>query len=427
MFTQIYQGVKTVLPSFSRDCQVNDDLDATIAGIAHNKTVQDLAHAEGVAVQTVCWEDNARTKGSCWGPCITDMTLKKDNTNMPVIRKPNFSDITADRPIENFTVMVGNETGSELKQISLSEYLRDIAKYTGNANVESLLAERDTQVLTSGQACILPLCDGQVEFNVKLYNYQSTDSSDPAVLVIMASAMGTSAMVVYGNTDIYFNDNGTATNLKAKRLKDDRKERGVPIDGPMTTEEKNRNSLFVFQVPLKQKPRVSRSFTGGYYACAAACATISDSYSCEEDCDSFSDSFNEKLECCSDASFSYSEKRAPKKKSMAKSRGFDKAVLSKGSNKGAFTGTNNLTLTRNTDFPIRCTVQYYNVTDSPEVTHEQIKEIAKTVTTLYTGAMATGSLVVGTSDRVTETTVPKTSIPNDVPFVATSTPMASFI
>ncbi len=238
------------------------DLDTVICSIAHNPAVTSLAHAEGLAVQSVCWEDNARTKGSCWGPCITDMTLKKGDHNMPVLRTPNFADVTADRPIENFTVLVGNESGAPLTQIPLSQYLSDIAKYTGNPNVKNMLLDRDSQILTSGQACILPLAEGQVEFNVKMYNYQSNSSDDPAVLVVMANSMGTSAMVVYGNTDIYFNDNGTATNLKAKRLADDRKERGVPADGPMTPEEKNRNSLFIYQIPLKQK---QRAMTKGYY------------------------------------------------------------------------------------------------------------------------------------------------------------------
>ncbi len=78
--------------------------------------------------------------------------------------------------------------------------------------------------------------------------------------------------------------------------------------------------------------------------------------------------------------------------------------MSKGENKGAFTGTKGLALERNSEYPIRCTVQYYNVTDSPDITHEQLKEIGETVKKLYTGATATGSLVVGKSERVTEQT-----------------------
>jgi hypothetical protein len=43
---------------------------------------------------------------------------------MPVIRKPNFSDITCDIPLENFRVSVGNESGSDnLQNITLKEYL----------------------------------------------------------------------------------------------------------------------------------------------------------------------------------------------------------------------------------------------------------------------------------------------------------------
>ena len=51
-------------------------------------------------------------------------TLFGGAKNMPVIRQPNFSDITCDIPLENFKVPVGNEKGSlDLKSISLKEYL----------------------------------------------------------------------------------------------------------------------------------------------------------------------------------------------------------------------------------------------------------------------------------------------------------------
>ena len=57
------------------------------------------------------WEDTGRSKGSCWGPNISDMTLAitEDYNLMPVIRRDNFSDETCDVKIENFKVNIGNE------------------------------------------------------------------------------------------------------------------------------------------------------------------------------------------------------------------------------------------------------------------------------------------------------------------------------
>jgi hypothetical protein len=349
-----------------------------VSGIASDRAVSSLAQSYGLDVNTVSWEDVGRSKGSCWGPNITDMTLCTEKRNMPVLRKPNFADVTADRPLTDFTVMVGNETGSELKQVTLKQYLENINTYTGNPNIKSLLCERDNTVLTSAQACVLPLTDGAVEFCVQMYNYQSYDSGDPAILVIMVSAQGTSTQVVYGNTPIYFNDNGEATNMRAERLSDDRKKRSVPVDGPMTAEEKNRNALFIYQVPLKQKPRqIIRKCMGERYMTVPM---------------------------------------------GMKSRGFEKAVLSKGRSMGKHTGTNGLTLERDYRFPIRCTVQYYNVTDIAQVTEDQVKEIASTIDNTYKTAQATGSLVLGTTDRKTEPVLSPS-----VPFTATATPLVGFL
>jgi hypothetical protein len=336
---------------------------------------------------------------------------------MPVLRKPNFADVTADRPLSDFTVMVGNENGLELTQITLEEYLKNIQKYTNNTNVKSLLLDRDNTILTSAQACVLPLEDGHVEFCVQMYNYQSNyDSEDPAVLVIMAGAQGTSAQVVYGQTSVYLNDNGNSYNMRAERLTDDRKKRGVPLDGPMTDEEKNRNALFIYQIPLKQKPRVQercyypKSSAGPGKYILESCSVL-DAGEESEDGDDGS-GFFDGLE-----SFSCKQK-------SRKSRGFEKAVLSRGELMGKFTGTKNLTLERDSRFPIRCTVQYYNVTDSAEITEAQIKEISETVSNTYKSATATGSLVLNkTSDRPTEPVLTKQTDP----LVASSTPLVKFL
>ena len=352
-------------------------LASEIIKLTTDKATTSLAHSYGLAVNTVSWEDTGRTKGSCWGPNISDMTLYAESFNMPVLRKPNFADVTADRNIEDFMVAVGNESGNPLKQISFKEYLENLDKYSKNPNIKPLLLERDSKLLVSSQACMLPLSDGEVEFCVQLYNYQSAyDSSDPAVLVVVASAQGTSAQIIYGNTKLYMNDNGRSFNFKAKRLSDDRSERGVSTSGPMSSDEKNRNVLFIYQIPLKQKPRPMRR-------AGAGAMMLYDSF-----------------EGCSGM-----EKCMALDKKVRSTRGLEKAVLSKGRDMGAFTGTNGLTLERDDRFPIRCTVQYYNVTDVAIITEPQMKELSDTINTVYSTAPFTGSLVLSESTRVTE---PKT-------------------
>lgn len=377
-----------------------------VAGIASDPKVSSLANSYGLAVNTVSWEDTGRSKGSCWGPNITDMTLRCRNKNMPVLRKPNFADVTADRSLDDFTVMVGNEDGSPLTQITLKEYLTNIQKYTDNTNIKNLLLDRDNTILTSAQACVLPLEDGQVEFCVQMYNYQSNhDSSDPAVLVIMSGAQGTSTQVVYGSTSIYLNDNNNAYNMRAERLTDDRKKRGVPLDGPMTDEEKNRNALFIYQIPLRQKPRPPVHYMN---SAAAFGADTSNCCMMNNECDVDTSD-------CLEVPYS-----PPKSK---RSRGFEKAVLSRGEYMGKFTGTNGLTLERDDRFPIRCTVQYYNVTDSTEITEAQIKEISETIANTYVTAQATGSLVFNKTDRPTESVLETKYAPP----VPSSTPLVNFL
>jgi hypothetical protein len=350
-----------------------------ITNLVSNQSVRSLAHSYGLAVNTVSWEDTGRTKGSCWGPNISDMTLYVEPYNMPVVRKPNFADLTADRKIEDFTVAVGNESGEPLRQIPFKEYLE---------NIKPMLLERDSNLLVSSQACILPLSDGEVEFCVHLYNYQSNDSFDPAVLVIVASAQGTSAQAVFGTTKLYLNDNGRSFNLKASRLSDDRLKRGVPLEGPMTDDEKNRNALFIYQVPLKQKHHpIPKWYDTDILE---GCAPLTGYFT--SPAPSFTSPAPNMASC-------------PSPRSKGASRGFEKAVLSKGRDMGRFTGTEDLMLTRDDRFPIRCTVQYYNVTDVATLSEDQIKDLAQLIGKVYESAPATGSLVVSTNDRVTESTL----------------------
>lgn len=150
-------------------------LNSQVASLVSNNRATDLAKSYGLSIQRVSWEDTARFKNSCWGPNISDMTLNVDDRDMPVIRRPNFTDLTCDIPIFNFSVTVGNESGKELKKISFKDYLEDIHKYTNCITYGNLLKSRDDNLLLSSQACILPLSEGKVNFNVKLYNYNSTE------------------------------------------------------------------------------------------------------------------------------------------------------------------------------------------------------------------------------------------------------------
>jgi hypothetical protein len=145
-----------------------------------DSVAQNLASKYGLNVTTVAWEDTARTKGSCWGPCISDMTLNVENNALPLIRHPNYEDLTWDVPMDKIPLVVGNELpGGQLYPLSLKEYLQNFRMYlhkpdSWKGSNTSLLAEsRDSHVIMSSQACFLPVpTGGETKFNVSIYNYQ---------------------------------------------------------------------------------------------------------------------------------------------------------------------------------------------------------------------------------------------------------------
>lgn len=368
------------------------------AAILRDAAIRKECSANGIDVMSVTWEDTGRTKGSCFGPNISDMTLCCGGRNMPVFRKPNFADLTSDQDLTSFYVVVGNEesssgsTSTAKRSITLSEYLTDIGKYIGRPDQKSLLAKRDSKILTSAQACVLPLTEGKVEFNVAIFNYQSF--SEPAVLVIVCSSEGTSAEVVLGrDTKLSFNKHGRKADFTATRLSDDRKSRGVPLDGPMTEDEKLRNCLLIFQVPLKVKPSPRPSPAGFYLSASMSCAPTSASFGAA--------GAGRKVKSMAAMPRSCAAELAP-------SRGLEAAMLGTTEGRGTFEGVRGFSLVRDEDFPIRCTLQFYHCVDrTADLTATAIKDIATQVSSLYDASAPwnRGSLVTtGSVDsgRVTE-------------------------
>lgn len=310
------------------------------------------------------------------------MTLKlKDGTKMPMIRKPNFADLTYDVDISKFKLPLHN-IGIK-KIVSLKEYLKDINKYVDNPNVSSMLLDRDEKILTQVQTCVLKSNQKEVEFNVHLYNYQ-TVKENPKVLTILVSKNGTSTQVLSTEKDLYFNDNGKSHYFKAERLGDVRLKQGKSGESvtnykDMTDEEKLDNCLMVIQVPLKDNP--------DYRPLAKFCSFDS------EEGDEYSDE-----EC-----LKFGLMKGGSVRSLStRSRGMDMAVLSKGTEKGKYVGTGTTKLMRDENYPIRCTYQYYRVTDEENLTEDLVKNIVEQLDNINNIATESGSLVMNTSDRITE-------------------------
>jgi len=355
--------------------------------MVNDPTARKYADKYGLDIVNVTWEDNARFKNSCWGPCISDMTLQVNDRRLPVIRTPNFEDLTWDVEIDKIPLVVGNESGEPLRTVTLKEYLQNFRDYLHNPNDwtgsnRSLLADRDTHVIMSAQACFLPVPKtGEAKFNVAIFNYQSTPSN-PAVLAIVATAAGTSAQVVEcsgGAQKLYFNKNGEKCSFVGQRLSDFRAEAGKPQDGPMTAEEKQQNMIIIIQVPLKVQVR--------YLPPPCPCPSPALMYFA-----------------------SAPGGPVPKMKKMRAD--VEDAIVKVGASEGKFKEIGGLSIERDPNYPVRVTLQYYKATSNGIVEEHHIETIANQIKEARKHATALGSLVVGgNTNRPTEPTLPKVKPP----------------
>jgi hypothetical protein len=364
------------------------------AAMVWNENAQRLAAQYGLHILNVTWEDTGRYYNSSVGPNISDVTIQVQHqdpftdeyqlTLMPVIRFPNFSDLSADISLDKFFLLVGNERGEQLGKISLREYLGDIRQYLSEpyswaGRGDSLLADRDTHVLVSAQAAFLPVPQkGLAEFNPVIFNYQSYQG-DPAVLVVVATREGTSATIIDNVRDafpagfswgqrLFFNQDGDRASFTGQRFSDFRTQEQPSGDTPQAAGESGLNMVLIIQVPLKQKYPMEGEM---FFAEESVAGFAAPSLSAKSDVEA--------------------------------------AVIGHGPVEGPFTEIDGLDIERDPRFPIRVTVQFYKATSNGAVSEGDMQEIAAQIERVYSEADYVGSLVVGgESSRPTEYDGPKT-------------------
>lgn len=360
----------------------------------YDQSSQTLADRWGLDILDVTWEDTGRYDNSAVGPNISDMTIQVQQQDpdtgeyslhlMPVIRYPNFADITGDVPIDQFYVLTGNEQGDDLQRVSLKDVLGDLRSYLSEpdswqGSEKSLLADRDSHVLVSAQAAFLPIPQGdEATFNPVLFNYQSYPE-DPAVLTLLVTREGTSATIIDNQRDafdagqtwgqrLFFNQNGERASLTGQRLSDFQTQSGTVSsdDSPTRSEDETAglNMVMLIQVPLKQKqpfePTVTVLMSGEMAFESADIETLQRS-------------------------------------------NVEAAVIGHGEVEGPFTEIDNLEIERDPDFPIRVTVQFYKATSNGVVSADDMREIHEQIQQVYNDADYVGSLVLdGRQDRPTE-------------------------
>jgi len=371
----------TAALGFARTPATMDNTIQKVEGMVWDQQVNRMVNDQGLVAVNVSWEDTGRSKGSVWGPNISDMTIGVRDSGgalhpMPVIRFDNFTDTTADLDPDRFWLRVGNTRGDNLQAASLTEvlqgtrgYLHDPGSWKGWRS--SLWAERDSHVLVSAQACFLPVPKrGEATFTPVIYNYQSYPEN-PAVLTMVATREGTSIQVVendsgYMSEVLYFNEDGDRAPYTATRISDFIAGGG---DGnPSSVSAANQDSLNVvllIQVPLKHKEQARWQD----YA--------------------MDDMMMESAPMGATA--------------MRGGSDMENAVIGHGETEGPFSEINDLAIERDPRFPVRVTVQFYKATSNGVVTAADIASIRSQIDRVYADGDYVGSLVTeGFTGRPTE-------------------------
>jgi hypothetical protein len=306
---------------------------------------------------------------------------------MPVMRRPNFSDVTGDVPLDKIRIPVGNQApgwkaGDALATITLREFLTNPAKYltvpqSGSIKGGSLLARRDSHALVSAQAAFLPVpAQGTATFWPVIFNYQSS-RKNPAVLTLLVTRQGTSATIIDNVRDslgnrglgswgqrLFLNAGGQRTPLTAERLSAVQRT-GVTSNGEAASSlGDDSNLLMLVQIPLRyRQPRrpvmvaapAPQAF-GGLAADAEAAPAMS-------------------------------------KAKRGVRADVETAVLGHGPELGPYTELDGLTITRDPRFPVRVTIQFYQATSNGVLTAAVVKTLAKQIDRVYRSADYVGSLV----------------------------------
>lgn len=346
---------------------------AETASMVGDAAAQKAASSHGLQILNLTWEDTGRYANSAVGPNISDMTLQVIDgdrlTMMPVIRFPNFEDKSADLRPENFNLLVGNEDGKSLHKVNLKEYLGHFREYlhdphSWKGSAQSLLADRDSHVLVSAQACFLPIPkQGEAKFNPVLFNYQSYQNN-PAVLSLVCTREGTSATIIDNTRDranwgqrLFFNQDGQRAGFTGTRLSDFNS--GGESHTPSVGAQGGLNMVLLVQVPLKHKEIPMRGYT---LDCAKPCPSTA-------------------------AGEAVDRRRSD----------VENAVIGHGKIEGPYTEIDNLAIERDPRFPIRVTVQFYKATSNGAVNEKDLASIAAQINQVYADGDYVGSLVTGGS------------------------------
>lgn len=252
----------------------------------------------------VQWNDAARSKGSCYGPNITDATLTNVTTHesVMVVRPANFGDKVVEIPASQIAVM-GRVDATSITPTTLEKFLKSFGENSAGVyhdrDADLHAPALDDTVTVRYQAVFIPAG----EFVANHFNYQATDG-DPANALLLATTQGTSvARDATGKVELLLQKpGGDKTTTHTMQIEATRFGVGGPqletaaetaaavaagkattaVIGPRVLGTRL-NTLMVVQVPLEQRRKPM--FRGGLEAYKGAAACGYDDDDCLEGCD----------------------------------------------------------------------------------------------------------------------------------------------
>lgn len=414
-----------------------------VSNMVFDSELQQRANARGLDIMNVAWEDTGRAVGSSLGPNISDLTLQVRrrawngewvDALMPVVRFPNFSDRTADIPVDRFFLRVGNASDKPLTTMPLMNVLRDIRVVSskpgslGNdiSKPIDLTAQRDTHFLVSAQAVFLPIPrQGQATFHPVVFNYQSAPGS-PAVLVLLATREGTSVKVIENRTEdvtvegwgqeLYFNEHGSRAAFTAER-RSDVQARIDAQGGPRTEADRSAlgrgaDILALVQIPLRH---AHRGVLGGIdddspiNGMGPSPGGPSSGGKSGDKEDGYGYDFSQ--DPLTAGGFGPYDATMRVRPGPVRQSDMERAVLGHGPRLGAYQEGYGTALVRDERFPIRITIQFYKSTSDGVASDADLDGIARNIASAYEHADYVGSLVIPPGDSARPTAWQ--SIPNE--------------
>ncbi len=354
----------------------------------------------GFSIVFFSWDDNGREKmtpgvpfSGVFGPCIADSTVSYRDASgrivhCHIVRPENFRDWTADRPESCFLLPTRRKDGV-MVNVPLATYLSDNT-YVGGC-MDGPLARPGEHVLCSAQACVIPVGeDGKSR-----QFFLTTDTYGSELLVLVVSYMGTSPHFVEGGkrglTTLLHQEDGKTFEFLATKSSVARPVARPGTGGggsgagaggggaePPAAKVGGDDSygadtmLFVFQIPLKRE-------------------VVRKSRGCDSDSDGDGD--GDVPRCIGRGG------------RVRRQRQTEVAWVSAGSQVGiASTIPSTRKLVRNFDYPIRCTMQLYNIGPAPgtskaPISSADVRFFGPNIKLMYDGAAAVGSLVTGDGDK----------------------------